>query len=401
LPDPDAKASEKAGSGYHSTVSRSLLIVVAAGCTVAIQGCRPADPRSRDSAGIRIVENPSRRTAPVAFRLGQVAFDVGGLDTNQDNEFNPRQGQMRAAVMSSGHFAVTDVNRIHIFDETGKRLRIVGRSGRGPEEFGNIVSICRARGDTLVVGDAPNGRVAILDSAGRFVRTIPTIAHGYPAFDACFDDGSFLLETIHSTPAAAMHLWTRVSLDGKTAIASDTVRAARYDLATEREAIAAARGSEILFSDAVESEIQVRSSAGTLVALIRTDDPPRPITDESFEAEWRKARSRRMTPAQVDEAWTRARHMPHPATWPAWGRFHVDAERRIWIQDYVMNMHITRHGWSVLSPDGRLLGRLEMPQPLPDESPEVIGFGSDLMLLRRRDSDGALHVTGYRIEAVR
>jgi hypothetical protein len=172
LPDPDAKASEKAGSGYHSTVSRSLLIVVAAGCTVAIQGCRPADPRSRDSAGIRIVENPSRRTAPVAFRLGQVAFDVGGLDTNQDNEFNPRQGQMRAAVMSSGHFAVTDVNRIHIFDETGKRLRIVGRSGRGPEEFGNIVSICRARGDTLVVGDSPNGRVAILDSAGRFVRTI-------------------------------------------------------------------------------------------------------------------------------------------------------------------------------------------------------------------------------------
>src|SRR5690348_4995173 len=40
--------------------------------------------RTRDSAGIRIVETSSRAKAPVAFTLGAALIDLGGLKQNPD-----------------------------------------------------------------------------------------------------------------------------------------------------------------------------------------------------------------------------------------------------------------------------------------------------------------------------
>ncbi|MGV3711091.1 MAG: hypothetical protein ACO1Q7_19875 [Gemmatimonas sp.] len=43
--------------------------------------------RTRDSSGVRIVENPSRLKAPVVFTLGtKLNADIGGLDDDPDKE---------------------------------------------------------------------------------------------------------------------------------------------------------------------------------------------------------------------------------------------------------------------------------------------------------------------------
>ena len=123
---------------------------------------------------MRIVQNPARARAPVVFRLGATpVIDLGGPEEPTDNEFNPSQGYLRAARLSDGGFAVIDVARVHFFDARGKRVRIVGKTGAGPAEFRYLIAICRTRGDTIVLSDSHNRRLAILDKSGTFVREFP------------------------------------------------------------------------------------------------------------------------------------------------------------------------------------------------------------------------------------
>lgn len=122
-----------------------VLIVMCFATTVVVHAKAPV---IRDSAGVRIVENRARASAPVQFTLGTKArFDVGGLEPEPDNEFNPIQGYLRGTWLSNGGLAVIDEVRMHLFDAAGKRLAIVGRKGKGPEEVTFITSIYRTRGN--------------------------------------------------------------------------------------------------------------------------------------------------------------------------------------------------------------------------------------------------------------
>ena len=73
--------------------------------------------RIRDSVGIRIVENSSRLSAPVAFTLGtKPNVDIGGLDADPQNELATRQGYPHAIRLNDGRVAVLDGSRVQFFD---------------------------------------------------------------------------------------------------------------------------------------------------------------------------------------------------------------------------------------------------------------------------------------------
>src|SRR4051794_27569750 len=119
--------------------------------TASIATAQPA--RVRDSVGVRIIENGPRLTAPIAFQLGdKPSFDVGGLQQDPADEFDTHNYYLQAARLSDGHVVVIDKSRVHFFDATGKRLRLVGRSGEGPGEYMQATDICVSRGDTILIG---------------------------------------------------------------------------------------------------------------------------------------------------------------------------------------------------------------------------------------------------------
>ncbi|HEX6314708.1 MAG TPA: hypothetical protein VFZ73_07610, partial [Gemmatimonadaceae bacterium] len=90
------------------------------------------DARTRDSSGVRIIENSALKDAPLRFRLGDTPlFEVGGVEANPDEEFDHKQGWLAGTRLSSGGLAVIDLTRVHYFDSKGKRIRIVGRRGQG------------------------------------------------------------------------------------------------------------------------------------------------------------------------------------------------------------------------------------------------------------------------------
>ena len=173
------------------------------------------EARIRDSAGVRIVENTARKDAPVRYRIAdKPLFEVGGLELNPDEEFDHKQGYLRGVRLSNGGFAVIDVSRVHYFDARGKRVRIVGKKGQGPEEFLYLTSICRTRGDTLILYDSHNRRLSVLDGSGRILRTILQGDNGSASSNFCFDDGSFVLERMDQLGSLRQKRVTRLRTDG-------------------------------------------------------------------------------------------------------------------------------------------------------------------------------------------
>lgn len=136
------------------------------------------------------------------------------------------------------------------FDESGAFRRTIGRPGQGPGEFGVILAIRPGAGDSTLVMDAGNRRLAILDAALNVARTarLPVIGgwfgavgeggllvlSGIPGRTAESLDRVFLLDSSLSIersfmPAPARGLDTRIeSLRRRLAVAKSGVVAVSH-----------------------------------------------------------------------------------------------------------------------------------------------------------------------------
>jgi hypothetical protein len=326
---------------------------------------------------------------------------VGGVESDPDVEFNHNQGFLRGVRLSDGRFAVIDVVRVHYFDAKGQRLKIVGRQGSGPEEFRYLTNICRTRGDTLFVSDLHNNRLAVLDNTATVVRTIPLAGVGIAMYDFCFADGTLLLQRMLGDPAAPTRTrplrLTRLRTDGSVANVIGEIAGRSSDWVTQHSSVAVAAGQRLYYGDGSTSQIQIYGLTGKLIGIVRSDDALIRISDADVEKRLRLYIPPNVSASERTERTARMRAMPHTDTWPAYGNFHVDATGRLWVQEYRM-VYPAPDGWTAFDSTGRLIGRLVVPGPRKGEmSFEVIDFGIDDILVRRRDAEGAAHLTVYPI----
>ena len=388
-------------------------VLVSAGRPLAGQA-----PVERDSAGIRIIENPSRATAPVVFRLGDRTLDLGGPAGNPDDEFNQGFG-LGSLRLTDGTIAVPDVVRLQFFDAQGRRIGKVGRSGAGPSEFVSAYpsEFCRTRGDTLVVGDYRNGRFAVVHGQ-RVVTTTRYTQQFGGALPGCFDDGTVLMKgglPDFRTPTYVVRL-NRLRLDGTLVNGlGDFVFRSPSDVAHSVHPIVQPWGQRVYLGDGATSEIRIHRSDGRLTHIIRTADPPQRITAEDVERELRGS------PPAVRNQW-------RPDTYPTYQLFMVDPEGRLWVRDFIPQpQRGGRIGWTAFDINGRLIGRLEVPSMIsstgslsapfvippftPRRDPyaprrsfppgvsvaSVAGFGANDVQIWWQDDDGFAHLSFYPI----
>src|SRR5688572_839566 len=98
-------------------VGRAAVVLGATLYAAVLPSSPAAQTTIRDSAGVRVVQNPSRARAPVVFQLGATpSYQVGGPEEPTDNEFTPNQGYLRGVRLSDNGFVAIDVVRVHFFD---------------------------------------------------------------------------------------------------------------------------------------------------------------------------------------------------------------------------------------------------------------------------------------------
>lgn len=368
------------------STQRASVQLVAAICAAGVVAAQA--PIERDSAGIRIVENRSRATAPIAFRLGAKTTDIGGEAADLDDEFNARRlGSFKGVRLSDGSLAVINAIRVQLYDTRGQRTGVFGRSGAGPQEFAslNAAEFCRTRGDTLVASDYRNGRIAIIYQR-NVVRTMPLSGEFGGAMVGCFDDGTMLLQgglPNFREPTYTIRL-NRLRLNGTlaNAIGNFELRSPSPVAGLIHPSVVVA-GQRVYVGDGNSSEVRVYRADGRLVQIIRSADAVQ-----------------RITQADVERALTRsspaARNMWRPETFPAYARLLAAPDGRVWVRDFAfLASALVSDGWTAFDVDGRLIGRLEIPRTIGARSTSVLAFGMNEVQLTERDADGFYHLAFY------
>ncbi len=347
-------------------------------------------PRVRDSAGIHIVENSSRRMAPTVFTLTEPPlFEFGGGKGNPADLLDPRNAyDVRDVRLSSGEHVLIDRHQVRFYDAAGKQFKVAGHEGSGPQQFTALVSICRTRGDTIVVADVGNQRASILDKSGNFVREF-NIGTADVTQNSCFDDGTFLVREYHRAagPRSPMHV-VRRRLDGTVTDTLGDFWPGEFNIYIETQVGVVASGEYLYVGDPRSSrseEVRPRREAGRHHSHRRPDR----------ESERRRGRQDDADGGGMGSGADMDSKYPRPTEWPSYGRIYVDPGGRLWVQDTPKSRNDPLL-WTAFDRDGKMLGKFLMSASTSRADPRVMSFTEDGVQIRREDSDGALHVMTYR-----
>lgn len=370
----------------------------------------------RDSAGVRIIENQG---VGGIGDLGWTLSDAPLLDIGGDDSGPPLYGVTGAKRLSDGRIVVASAGtkELQMYSPDGKLLSRVGRAGEGPGEFQTPVWVGALSGDSIAAWDVGLSRLSIFTPAGEFVRTVtPRGALGvFPMVVGVLDDRRFVLLTGSGTEGLDLS-GKAVQRDSVTILVlrrdgeiSDTIGrfpgTEQVALGSPREGflmrplpfgkstVAAVQGGIVFVGTGDRYEVSGYEPGMGLLALIRADRDPIPVTEADIEGYRRElvtiggegdAQAKRQQERLLAAA-------PYPKTMPALTTIVPDPEGNLWVQDPPKPGQ-DNDTWTVFSPDGQARGTVRLPHRLT-----VQQIGADWVLGIRRDDDDVEHVQLYEL----
>ena len=384
---------------------------------------------TRDSAGIRIVDNVKPVWAPGReWRLSEKpTLDIGS-GSGVDDQLGRIVGVTR---LSDGRVVVADQSSLQLkfYDASGRHLKSVGGKGQGPGEFRDFHTITRLAGDSIAVemlrmatifapsgafvrnvrfGPFPEGELQVpfvttldrFDNGTAVVMDYPQGQRGPRGVGQWVDSSSLFL--VDATGALIRPL-------GKAAVVVFVAGSARpTPLDLGPKAVHASSGRTIYLGFSDQYAIRAYDSYWKLQRIIRRSWTPRRLTSreiDSYVDGWMQMWSKKTGPEREAERKT-MREDSYPELLPAYSAILATPSGELWVREpdltgapgcwCLAGMPTVPGKWSVFNPDGRWLGDVAMPpRMIPLE------IGEDYVLGRTRDSDDVPHAVMYRLEKPR
>jgi hypothetical protein len=258
---------------------------------------------------------------------------IGGSDTNFT-----LGAASRIARLSSGRWVagpLLERGKIVLLDSAGRFVRLLGRPGQGPEDFGSINGLIAGKADTLFVWDRSNSRVAIYDGSMKLVRTVQLSVGAANGF-ALLPSGGLLFSSVTAPPR--FHVVDRAGRltgsFGSEVILETGPNAGQHDA-----------GNEKLVIDTRYAAVSPRTGTVWAARMNRMDLSEwdtrgqhlrRIILEPDWFAPWTVS-------AKVDPSWTFT--SPAGTTSPLTQGVQVDDEGRVWV--YVL---VTDPAWTRSQP---------------------------------------------------
>jgi hypothetical protein len=362
---------------------------------------------TRDSAGIRIVENARPQWSDSdALHLSAAPVVVIGKQEGTEYKF----GRIRhVARLSDARIMVADGASLQLrfFDASGRFLKSAAGKGTAPGELSGMSQVFLLRADTIAVasGFAP---ASLYTGAGEFVRTIHV-----PVADDSRPPRELLLTMLANGTRVIVPLPNQKPREpGARWIDSLPLRLVDRDHKTVKDlgglphlvlemngkemtqpwlsAIAAFASSADRFYTGFGDEyaIRVYSATGDLQSIIRRAWTPVVVTPERWDywvVEWAKLWVKSVG-EQYQKEMMELRASPYAETLPAFSQFIVDRAGRLWVREAHLEDAIAAGSlndppavpskWSVFDTSGRWLGDVSMPanfQPYDIGSDYVAG----------------------------
>jgi hypothetical protein len=301
---------------------------------------------------------------------------------------------LTGVVLDDGQIVVNDLTSLKYFDENGRFIRRVGQAGARPGEFSQIGKICGLAGDSVLAFNYPNGNISLWDPAGRLVREVSGIRE--LASQPCFRDGTIILRLPlgsgrNRKSAPAGNQYVRVRLPDRRIASLGTLPPDDYGPII-REAQVIAAGGRVYVAEGLNYEIRIKTINGQIAWILRVDSQAKPIDDAAWSRLVDASLPRNLTP-QRRQSQRKLMNSRRPPAFPAYGSVEVDADGRIWVQDYE-----DKGSWMVFRPSGALLGRLVIPSRRGVQR-TLVGVNGDTILVRALSSGPATpRVELYRLE---
>lgn len=389
-------------------IFRALLAgLVFTSCSGDVKDAVPAVER-RDSPGVRIVEaNRPVWDESSRWRIDPVPLvDLVASGTGPEHVFYRVGGMVRFA---DGSYAVANGGSLEIrfFSPEGSFRGAVGGAGEGPGEFTGIRGVSSTASDALLVLDY-DGRMTVLGADGTLARVVRlpryvfsvhalgasevVVAFGYPSMTAHQGLGGMIRE-----PHA---LW-RYNIAGEPLDSiGETAGLQDYMLTVEggrmstvplfgKVAHVATHGAEIFRGNADAMQIEVLSSSGQLLRILRLVDYPLELTADMIAAE--RAARLGADPDAFDRQVVD--QLPDPESRPAYSQILVDAEAAIWLRPFLgWSERGQPEAWQVVDSAGTWLGSVDAPDDF-----RIMSVASDVLTGVWTDSLGVEHPRVHRL----
>lgn len=422
------------GTRDHHAPSRPLSSGGSFGLAVllALSACEAPEPSAtdsvvRDSAGVRIVENPD--TGPEAASDWQLDPEpqarMGAVDGSPGHQLHLVRAGVR---LSDGRIVILNgsTEELRYFAPDGSHLASAGGSGDGPGEFVRTTEIRRGAGDTVLVWDAGSRSLNRFDPEGGFVGrlAVPYETLG-PELGpdqvvnvfSLLPDGSVLLRGRAAQRLASLG-WDRPRWEFARAHPDDGAGLTplgsyggleHFNVRTEdrpllrsvpyfaRTTHVAAGGDPMrIYVAGMEGDgatpagpdgygVRVFRPDGTLERIVRHRIPARsPSDDEVDQVREAERRSLEAAPFERPEGYIeeQLRSLPIPETLPPHGEIFVDSRGTLWVQQWEV-LRADRRRYAVFDPEGHLVARVTLPPDL-----RILEVGPDWVLGVWRDEQG-------------
>ena len=403
-------------SHFNSALTRVLIpltVVGSAGCEEAADVAVRAE--SRDSAGVRIVENPrAADESRLPWRIGSGPVVSIGVESGEEPYMLYDADD--AMKLADGRIVVanTGTNELRAFDATGAHQATWGGAGGGPGEFAALAGIDRWPGDSIVAWDGRTGAISVFDSDGRFGRSFVLETEGEspltPRF--AFGDGSLLGRAADASGEGYRRSevsYERRAGDGATLLSYGThpgresffgfaggMPVMLAGLPFSRYLVEGAWGDLVIISPNDDYEIRAYDAAnGSLARIVRREHTHRVPTMAEATQLFEENLARSSVPEQVVNVLREAfPNVPLVDRFPAFDGILVDGLDHLWVHEArLTGTELPAPLWTVFDPEGRVLGLVETPDGLT-----ILEIGADYILGRTTDDLGVESVQVRELE---
>lgn len=379
-----------------NTASRSIcaLLLVASGCSSDASDAEALRTEVRDSAGISIVENRGDPDAvPVYAELGEADLEIGVVDGDPEYTFTSVVG---ARMLGDGSVLVAEgrAMELRVFAAAGEHVVSFGGPGGGPGEFGMLSGLAGLDGDTVRVWDSRNRRVTSFLTDGRLLGDRVLNEETFISVRALtrMTDGSFLVESMDFPrggppeifeTSAVLRRWDAAEAQVDTLVVLPGQEMRRGEPRSTTGPDGVVRTMILVLSppipntaysavapDAVYTgynasyRIERRSLSGDLELVVLAPDLELPLDADEIDAVRRfrveGCDGREDCVANNEELFE---VFEPPELRPTFSELRVDAGGELWVAEWQPRPDEVAV-WHVFSPDGELLGRVDVPAGL-------------------------------------
>ncbi|MDZ7780791.1 MAG: hypothetical protein U5R14_12785 [Gemmatimonadota bacterium] len=356
-------------------------LLVAAGACADVSSVGSSGPTFTDSAGVRIVGYDGM---PEPVRTVALSEEPLFRHGHRDGDY-PFQAIVQGALDGDGRAVVFDRGSQELVrvSTDGAIDTVLARSGQGPEEVTQVISVVPLDDRVILVQDRANGKIMRLEE-GRLpeshsTMTVPEIGRRMRLVG--IDDGGspLLITSAFNTGFEEPWLQGHMARLDLAAMEADTV--ATYDLARRRPRSgptnpfghfgrAAVSGPSFVSARSDIPELTWRDPDGTVRQILRWAPEPR----YPDEADWREftegftENMRRINPQMSqDEARQFAERqlerfeLRTDEPYPLFADLRGDDQGRVWMGVFHHGGMMGVPAYDLIASDGTWLGRLELP----------------------------------------